>query len=213
MRAAPGVWVGCASLHQHLPTLRQTTAQKSGPARADGKKQGSRGVCSKRQAWRQGARRRPGGCAMRKTARVRRQHLTRPQDIAIAPGCRAMAPRRFSWPRANRGLRQGRACGLPACSPNMPHGSAETIQFWTRRSAFQRKDRHARVHLGLSGNNRFVYIALFGCSMRDVWRPLLNPYKGNVSRSNRSRLSNGVTSRHPSSPRSNGQLPGFSSKD
>src|ERR1035437_3925338 len=51
------------------------------------------------------------------------------------------------------------------------------------------------------------------CLMRDFWRPPLNPYKGNVSRSNRSRLSNVITSRHPSSPRSTGQLPGFSSKD
>src|ERR1019366_8449305 len=51
------------------------------------------------------------------------------------------------------------------------------------------------------------------CLMRDFWRPPLNPYKGNVSRSNRSRLSNVITSRHPSALRSTGQLPGFSSKD
>jgi putative SOS response-associated peptidase YedK len=35
---------------------------------------------------------------MRKTARVRRRHLTRPQDIAIAPGCRELTMARWGMP-------------------------------------------------------------------------------------------------------------------
>ena len=75
------------------------------------------------------------------------RQITWRQSGALRTQSRSRPPAPFKLKSApNRGLPRRLACDLLACSPNMQHGIAKTLQFWPRWNSVQPQDHQARTH-------------------------------------------------------------------